>query len=393
MDDVTTRDRVLIVHPDLNEMGGIEVFAMHLIDAIQRKYNVSLLSIEHPDFEELNEFAGTSVEPSTLEFHSVGGYVPTAQNAITNKTGRLHRLRNALISRHLSKHEYDVDLIFSVYNELFTHSDGPTIQYIHQPLLNRSVLSDLPGSDSSAYRLYDGVCGYIEGQTSFNGRTTVLVNSKWMKPRIASYIDIEPTVLCPPIDVSRFESSTCKNSWENRDYDFISVGRISREKNLIRNIEILDDVRRRGHNLNYRIVGPRGNKKYYEELKKEVMKHDFVTLDGRVSRNELVSFLQNSKYGIHGKKNEHFGIAVGEMVAAGVIPFVPNSGGQQELVGGLDSIIYKNKADCANKICRLCSSETLQTEVYNSLPDIQQEFGIDRFREQILEIISDKITA
>lgn len=32
------------------------------------------------------------------------------------------------------------------------------------------------------------------------------------------------------------------------------------------------------------------------------------------------------------KENKHFGIVVAEMVAAGMIPFVPNSGGQTEIV-------------------------------------------------------------
>ena len=46
-----------------------------------------------------------------------------------------------------------------------------------------------------------------------------------------------------------------------------------------------------------------------------------------LSREELLQLASRQRYGLHAMQDEHFGIAVGDMLRAGCLPFVHNSGG------------------------------------------------------------------
>ena len=53
------------------------------------------------------------------------------------------------------------------------------------------------------------------------------------------------------------------------------------------------------------------------------------------------------RYGIHTMENEHFGIGVAEMVRAGCIPFVHDSGGPVEIVGGRSELRFRDAPEGA----------------------------------------------
>jgi alpha-1,2-mannosyltransferase len=57
---------------------------------------------------------------------------------------------------------------------------------------------------------------------------------------------------------------------------------------------------------------------------------DDVTIRTNISVQELQSWLAKARAGIHTMANEHFGISVVELMAAGVIPIVHNSGGPRK---------------------------------------------------------------
>lgn len=54
--------------------------------------------------------------------------------------------------------------------------------------------------------------------------------------------------------------------------------------------------------------------------------HDRVRFEVNKARNELISLFSKAKVGIHTMKYEHFGIAVCELMASGIITIAHNSG-------------------------------------------------------------------
>ena len=51
------------------------------------------------------------------------------------------------------------------------------------------------------------------------------------------------------------------------------------------------------------------------------------------SRDEVRALMATHRYGIHGMREEHFGMAPAELARAGCIVWVPRGGGQMEIVG------------------------------------------------------------
>jgi glycosyltransferase involved in cell wall biosynthesis len=85
--------------------------------------------------------------------------------------------------------------------------------------------------------------------------------------------------------------------------------------------------------------------------------------------------------------DEHFGIAVAEMVKAGCIAFVPNDGGPVEIVGGDKRLVYQTKEEAITKIIRILSNPDEQASLRNYLNSRKELFSTERFMSQIREIV------
>ena len=102
-------------------------------------------------------------------------------------------------------------------------------------------------------------------------------------------------------------------------------------------------------------------------------------------KNEIIV---NHRFGISGCKNESFGIAVAEMVKAGCIVFVPNGGGQAEIVDH-PKLIYENIEDGVQKIKDVLKNEKLQNNLREHLSLVSQKFSVENFQKSIKEIVSN----
>jgi glycosyltransferase involved in cell wall biosynthesis len=74
---------------------------------------------------------------------------------------------------------------------------------------------------------------------------------------------------------------------------------------------------------------------YYSELKQMVLGlglTDYITFEINASLDKLLSIIRESRVYFHPMVGEHFGMAVLEAMAAGLIAVVPNKGGLTEFV-------------------------------------------------------------
>jgi glycosyltransferase involved in cell wall biosynthesis len=117
----------------------------------------------------------------------------------------------------------------------------------------------------------------------------------------------------------------------------------------------------------------------------------WVTLHENVSRREMTEVLSHQKYGIHAQVDEHFGIGTAEMLRAGCIPFVHNSGGQVEIVANNPALLYSSAGDAVDRILSVLRSPELQTELRGELRRQASLFTPDAFVARFRQVVSEFI--
>ncbi len=88
-------------------------------------------------------------------------------------------------------------------------------------------------------------------------------------------------------------------------------------------------------------------------------------------------------------RKEPFGMAVAELISGGCITFVPNSGGQVEIVGNDERLIYTSREDAVNKILRALREPDYQESLRDHVASRRTLFGSERFVSRIRQVMSD----
>jgi glycosyltransferase involved in cell wall biosynthesis len=372
--------RIAVAHTDLMAKGGGEGVCMTVLEALQRRHDVELLTLTRPDFADLNRYFNAAVDPVPVR------RARWATAALELVELPLYNLRNAVLNRHVARHRDMFDLIVSTDNELSV--EPPAIQYVHTPRFGRLVTSKRVGEDGLVDHLYDRLSYRIGAYDADEIReSTLLTNSRWMANIVQDVYGIRPRVVHPPVDTDGFEP----RSWDERENGFVTVGRLARYKNVEETIRIVDGVRERGHDVHHHVVGPSYDPSYRRELEAMAAERDYVTLEGELPREKLVDLLCTHRYGLHGKRHEHFGMAVAEMVAGGAVPFVPDNGGQRDIVDRRRDLLYGTLDEAVAKIDRVLTDSDRQRDVRLDPERVEARFGRDRFREQIRSLVRETL--
>ncbi|MFB6107302.1 MAG: glycosyltransferase [Haloplanus sp.] len=376
---------ILVIHPNLMAKGGGESVCMNVLEALQTDHAVDVLTVTHPDIGELNDYYATSVT-------DVGVRTAAGVARISERLPKSHfnRLRLSLLNRHVVTNELgsSYDLLFSTYNEL--RLDCDSVQYMHHPNFDRDRFPEMGHAyPASVYGVYDAFCDAVaHSPDGTAAATTYLANSDWTAEKVTEMLGTRPETVYPPVSVRDIRPTP----WHEKENGIVTVGRLSPEKNVLRNIDVVARLRERGHDVEYHVLGGAGDaavpftESYGEKVESHAAQYDFVHLEGEVSRERLVEALSTQKYGLHGMDHEHFGIAVAELVAGGAIPFVPRGGGQVEIVDHCEDVLYDSVEEAVEKMDAVLSDETRQREVRARLPDVEERFGRDRFQREIRRI-------
>ena len=367
-----------VVHLDLMSKGGGEAVAMNALEALQADYDLTLLTATEPDVPALNEYFNTDVDASSLSVRLAGTLAP----ALHERFGvGYYVLQNALLARYARRHAEEFDLLVSTINELGLPPGS--IEYVHFPFdwtVTLPYRGDIFHPTLDGDSAYERLCRHVAGVTpAALRRNTVFANSEWTASAVEDAYGVRPEVLYPPVDTSEFVA----RPWAEREDGFVVVGRIERSKRLTEIVEVIDAVRARGHDTHLHVVGPTYDEAYRAELDSMAADREYVFVEGELPRSELVDRMCGHRYGIHGKSHEHFGMSVAELVAAGAITFVPESGGQCAIVHDDDRLTYRTFEAAVAKINRVLGDRSLQRELRSDRAEVERRFGRERFRERI----------
>ena len=376
--------RVLIVQPSLQPPGGGNGVAAWMLQALCRSHRVTVLTWRPVEVEPINRFFGTSLRPS--DFDRL--VVPRAWSSPVDAPPiPLALVRSGLLMRYARRFSDAFDVLVGVHNEVDYGRRG--IQYIHYPTYFRPRPAvdfrwyhKFPPLLTAYYWLADSVGDFSLERMKAN---LSLTNSHWTANKIQQFLGVHARVLYPPV-----ARPAAARPWAERKTGFLAVGRISPEKEFERAIGILAQVRKTEPSLTLSIVGTwdRKSEGYYRKLRALADSlGSWVTFHKDVSRDDLAELMSSHRYGIHGMREEHFGMAPAEMAAAGMLVWVPAGGGQTEIVGDEPALQFASDEAAIDRIAAVMSSPAEQARLSVYLRDRATLFGTDRFMADARTIV------
>lgn len=314
--------KALLVHSDLRQRGGAEDYAIAFRMALEANgWKTTVL-----DVNGLSE-KGKQIKDSPILRLSRSLY----------PFKNLSLFKYAIVCRYMRYLKLEYDLV------VYTYGEGPkmeckTVRILHAPGLFSTLTEMLSylGVDKknglylSGRQFYAWSCRVIAGpSTEEDPKTVTITNSKWTKGIVSRIWGIENSIVLYPrvslnTDVHAAKQKKAKHS-------FIALGRIVPNKRLEDAIFIIDQLRSRGHDCEIDIVG-RSNIPYAQQLADTYRENPAVTFHPDASDEDKTALIARAQFGLHCYRNEHFGIAVAEMLLLGCIPIVFNGGGVTELI-------------------------------------------------------------
>ena len=356
-----------------------------MIQALREDYDITVLTGVPIDIDEVNRYYGTNLEGSDFEVIEFGR---ASRRAIDTVPLPLRHLKRALFASKVLRMRGDFDVTVTADNE--ADFGYRAIQYIHFP----AQLLPRPKADIRWYhrppgllRVYQAIVNWLSLAT-VDGlrRNLTLVNSEWTGRQYRGVYGeaCDVRVLPPPV-LGRQSPLT----WEERSDDFVCIGRISPEKRVHRNVAIMESVRAQGWGGILHLVGHPYNRRYWRGIRKLIQFKPWIRVHFDLSREELLDLVARTRYGIHGMIDEHFGISIAEMAMAGCVVFVPNGGGQIEIVESDQRIVYRSDDDGIHKIRAVLADPSLQCQLSEALQKRASRYRAETFMESTREIVRE----
>jgi glycosyltransferase involved in cell wall biosynthesis len=146
---------------------------------------------------------------------------------------------------------------------------------------------------------------------------------------------------------------------------------------------------KKGINIHLHIIGKIDSSDYVAKLRRLSGENsEWVYMEGGKFGKEKNEVLAKHKFGIHGRPKEAFGIAVAEMVKAGCIPFVPDDGGQTEIINH-PALLYGSVEDGVNRIESVLENNEMQAALREHLAKQAEKFSAETFMSEIREVVRD----
>ena len=377
------RRRIAVAHPRLGS-GGSEMTAMWILQALQKDYDLTLVTGAPVEWERLNAGYGTAVDPGKVRV------LEAPMPKRLKRGGAGDALRGAFFSRFVRRVAGDFDLCIGTYN--FTDFGRPGLQFIADFSWDEDLLQKYdkppPGLRGLMRRRSPARAAYLATARAIGGSRShsavchpgdvILANSRWSAHQLQQRHGIDAEVVYPPVLLN----AGCAASNE-RSRDFVVLGRVSPEKRIEEAIEVVGALRERGHPVGLHIVGPLDGSSYARMIEDRARRAGpWVTLHGGVYAEAKARLLARHGFALHLRRREAFGIAVAEMVKAGMIPLVPAASAPAEIVGD-DRLTFDGTEDAVDKADAVLRDIALQEELRTKLQGRAALFSPETFMAEV----------
>jgi glycosyltransferase involved in cell wall biosynthesis len=388
------RAKVALIHPELG-FGGSEAAVLWTIEALKAECDVTLISMGDVDLERLNAYYGTPLAPG--DFSARRAPLPWG----LRNTSKFSAIKGRFLQRYVRRVAPEFDVLISGYGPMDFGKRG--VQMIADFSFVEDWRLDLHPTfrtrqtwfygDTLVRRAYMGICDRIAAVRPEAWKQNItLANSAWSADRLLKKYGIPSRVVYPPVAMDAPPAPSA-----DRDMGFVCLGRVSPEKCVHSAIAILHKVRERGRDVHLHILGGLDNSDYAKKVQGLADQfRDWVFLEGLTLGDRKRELLAGHRFGINACPSEAFGIAVAEMVLAGCVVFVPNGGGQVEIINH-PALIYESEADAVEKIETVLThapeEEALRTYLRAGSENYSVKTFVGAVRRTIAEMLEQQALA
>lgn len=362
--------QIAVLHNTLDLRGGADAVCLHVCAALQHEHQVTLFTLSRTSLPELNRLFDTNASVR-VRSPPVTNVFNRGLDLVADRAGPQLPLRSVLLDRYAERHADEFDVVVSTANE-FAPS-RPSVQYVHYPQFNLARI----GEGGRLNPLYSRLAGV----DTLPDDATVVTNSEWTADVVERLYGRRPDVLYPPVD-----PIPDPYPWTEREDGFVTVGRLAPDKRTLDAIRIVEGVRARGHDVHVHVVGTASPtyRAYVERVERMAAARNWVRLERDVGRDRLEHLLRTHRYGLSAKPDEHFGMVVAEYVAAGMVAFAPDSGGQTDVLDGRDDRLFASVTDAV---------DTIDAGIRRGVsPQLSRDrFDRDRFHREIRRLVRDRL--
>jgi glycosyltransferase involved in cell wall biosynthesis len=377
--------RVLLVQPSMQPPGGGNGVAAWVLQALVAEHEVTVLSWKPVDIDPINRFFGTHLKPGDFDTMVVPWHWRVVPDHLPVPAALI---RLSLMMRYTRRVSGGYDVIFGVFNETDYGRRG--IQYIHYPTylrprpeVDRRWYHAARGPLKAYYAVADRIADFSMDRLRQN---LTLVNSDWTGSHVGRFLGVATQTLYPPV-----ADPAPGAPWAERRSGFLSIGRLAPEKEYERVMRILARVRERVPGITLTIVGTwdRHARRYRDRLFDLARQlGPWIEFRQNVSRDEMRALMATHRYGMHGMREEHFGMAPAELARAGCIVWVPRGGGQMEIVDREPALMYDSEDDAVDKIVRTLNTPSEQ-ERLRAVLRRSERFSTAQFVARVRAIVND----
>ncbi len=376
------KKKIAITHPRIGK-GGSEAAAFYAIEALVDDYDVTLITGNSFNFEEIVDFYDLSISIEDIHIR----YTPMPQ--LLHRTHTAAALRGAFYHRFCRKVSNEYDLLICAYNigDFKKRTINLIADFSWDDEINREYSSAFQGKRHIFYKVYLLRASYLylsrlisnfSLKRALDRNNMVLANSIWSANLLKKKFQINCDILYPPVP-----TIAQKDKWGKKIERFVCLGRIAPIKRIEKIIDIIKGVRQLNYNVKLHIIGGLGDNDYGRFVRRKCEEEgDWVVLEGECFGNKKAKILAESAFGIHGGEGEAFGISVAEMLKAGCITYVPFNGGAAEIVGH-DDLVYHDVEDAKNKIISALKSPEKRKKLFDHLKDRREIFTNTAFMKNL----------
>lgn len=378
-----TRRRVLVAHPYIGIVGGGNVVAAWALQALREEFEVILATLGPVDCPALNRNFGTSLRESDFDLRIAPGRYRTLLRVVPTQGALMEIAVTARWARALAA-EVRADILLSTHNEM--DFGCPGLQYVHYPWaylprpdIEMRWFHRIPGV-LAAYR---GLCQLVSGGSlEGRGRNLSLANSMFVAGKIKEVYGVISEILYPPVP-----GSFPHVPWQERRFAAVAVGRMHPVKRWEMAVEIVELARSRGLDVGLTLINQPDSIDYGRRIAGMAAGRPWFRLLTGIPRDQLAAEVGRHRYGIHPMEDEHFGIAVAEMVRAGCLPFVHDSGGPVEIVGGRRELRFRTVEEGAAALQSVMEDSALEQRLRDALGHQSKRFSAEAFCESLLRVV------
>lgn len=142
--------------------------------------------------------------------------------------------------------------------------------------------------------------------------------------------------------------------------------------------------------MNLWIVGTRGDNGYLKRIAGLQRRHvDWIKLCVDASAARKAAIMAQSRYCLHCKQGESFGIAVAEQMQMGLIPFVPIGAGPAEIVSDR-RLIFQDVSEAIDKIDGVLEESVHLGELRRKLTKQASRFSAEHFMAEMRLLVEQR---